>query len=596
MPEVGVPGGPEGPGQSRVRLVRRNEWEVLSPPQPGAWQPTRTVSLIIPAHNCQQLLDLTLAGLSRQTYPAELFEVVVVDDGSEPKLEVPPLAPEHTRVVRALDHSTGWGRANALHVGATVSEGEILHWLDADLVAYPEHLAAQVRWHHVSPDAVTLGYKRFVPDGPWPTPEQVAAGPVDELFTDDRSEPHDYVEDLINATGGLRHADHLVFRAHVGATAALARELYREAGALRTDLRLGEDSELGYRLAQAGAVFIPEPGARSWHLGPSNMMLDGDRLRRYNRPYLAELMPHPRWLRGTAGRSWQVPLVTAVVTADGPLEVVRDCVDRLLASDEHDLMVLLVADWAGLDDGRRRVLDDPLLDRRLLAATYRSEPRVRLVGSTPESAFPSPYLLAVPHHLGVGPETVRRMVEELDAHRLGLLRLVPPGDGAGAAVPVLELWRTAAVSRARRHQQPGQSVAEVVDAVWGGRWAHGAEFGLVDLNPSDPAAGAAVALTGSGSGRGVRLALAGSGGRAGGGDPARPRAGWSGRGALDPAPEPVPVAGLRSWLRATGYVGRLAISRAWHHLTPSPRSFPRSYPRSSPRSSPRRSLRRSRSN
>lgn len=541
MPEV--PGAAGAPAEPRIRLVRRNEWQALSPPQPHAWQPTRTVSLIIPARNCQPLLDVALAGLSRQTYPAELFEVIVVDDGSEPKLELPPVAPEHTRVVRASDHSTGWGRANALHVGALVSEGEILHWLDADLVPFPEHVAAQVRWHHVCPEVVTLGYKRFVPEGPWPTASDVVSGPVEDLFAADRTEPHAYVEELIEATDGLREADHLVFRAHVGATAALRRELYHDAGGLRADLRLGEDSELGYRLAQAGAVFIPEPGARSWHLGPSNMMLDGDRLRRYNRPYLADLMPHPRWLRGTAARGWGVPLVTAVVIADGPLEVVRECVDRLLASDEHDLRVLLVADWT-LDDRRRRVLDDPLLDRRLLAATYRSDPRVRLVESTPESAFPSPYLLAVPHHLAVGPDTVRRMVEELDTHRLGLLRLVPPGDGTGAAVPVLELWRTAALSRARRHRQAGESVAELVDVVWGSRWADGAEFGLIDLTrlEGQPVGGGSAAGVAGLSGAGASGSAAGSGAA------------------------PVPVAGLHSWLRATGYVGRLAMRRAWHLL------------------------------
>jgi hypothetical protein len=308
-------------------------------------------------------------------------------------------------------------------------------------------------------------------------------------------------------------------------------------------------------------VFIPEPGARSWHLGPSNMMLDGDRLRRYNRPYLAELMPHPRWLRGsagqaTAGRGWQVPLVTAVVIADGPLEVVSDCVDRLLASDEHDLRVQLVGDWEGLDDRRRRVLDDPWLDRRLLAATYRSDPRVSLVESTPETAFPSPYLLAVPHHVGVRRDTVRRMVEELDAYRLGLLRLVP-GE-TGAAVPVVELWRTAAVSRAFRHREAGESVAELVDTVWGGRWADGAEFGLVDLTA--PAGGQAA-----------------DGRRAAGGDLGRDGRGPSGAGSprahgVAPAPPPVPVAGLRSWLRATGYVGRLAARRAWQRFTSSARS------------------------
>jgi glycosyltransferase involved in cell wall biosynthesis len=520
--------------EASVPWVVRNDWRVLAPPPLGDWYPTRPVSVIIPAYNCQECLDLALAGLTRQTYPGELLEVVVVDDGSEPKLELPELAPANARIVRAPDHSTGWGRANALHVGASVSEGEILQWLDADLVPFPEHVEAQARWHDVAPDAVTLGYKRFVRSS-WVTPGEVAdpARSLETLFPPEATEPHDYVEELIDATDQLCAADHLAFRAHVGATAALRRELYLTAGGVEPTLRLGEDSELGYRLAQAGAVFVPEPRSRSWHLGPSHAMTVGERQRRYNRPFLADRMPHPRWLRGSTRRSWAVPLVTAVVEvgADDPLELVRACVDRLLASDEPDLRVRLVGDWDGLPDGRpagrRPVLADPLLDRRLIAATYRSEPRVALVEAAPESAFPSPYLLRVPVQLGVAPGTVRRLVAEADAWRAGLLRLLPLRTGAGPVPPAVELWRTAAVSRALRRRRAGEPLAELVAMLWGARWISGAEFGVVDLSRLPP------------------------------------------EGALPAAarPAPVPVAGLRSLLRATGYVGRLAAARVRRRLT-----------------------------
>src|SRR5690554_2388452 len=170
--------------------VRRNDWGALSPPPVGGWRPTKTISVIIPAYNCQPHLDLALAALSRQTYPSELLEVVVADDGSDPKLELPEHAPANCRLVRVPGYSNGWGRANALHVGVDHSTGEIIHWLDADLIPFPEHVEAQARWHHLVPDAVTLGYKRFVPDG-WTTPAEVLAGcdtgTIDRLFLPDRT-------------------------------------------------------------------------------------------------------------------------------------------------------------------------------------------------------------------------------------------------------------------------------------------------------------------------------------------------------------------------------------------------------------------------
>ncbi|WP_326561287.1 glycosyltransferase [Micromonospora sp. NBC_01796] len=466
----------------------RNDWSPLKPGEIGEWQPTRSVSVVIPAYNCQESLNLTLASLSHQTYPDHLLEVVVADDGSEPPIELPKIRPTNCRIVRVPEHSTGWGRSNALHVGAINSEGEILHWLDADMVVFPEHVEAQVRWHHVSEEAVTLGYKRFVASD-FPTPEEVSeravAGTLDKLYRIQDTEPHDYVEKLINDTDQLRGGDHLNFRAHVGATAALTRTLYLAAGGLNTELRLGEDTEFGYRLTQLGAVFIPEPRAGSWHMGATHMMTKGDALRRYNHPYLAELMPHPRYLRPAANRSWAVPLITAVVQAEGSFELVRACVDRLLAGDQTDLRVKLVADWDAIDDNRRSVLADPLLDRRLLQVTYRSESRVELVRQAPETVFPSPFLLNVPPHLGVDVNTVRRMVAEADEWQAGLVRLLPTG--ATSPAEALALWRTSALSRAQRVRRPGEQLDKVVAEVAGERWVSGDEFGVVNLALLSPA-------------------------------------------------------------------------------------------------------------
>ena len=40
------------------------------------------ISVIIPVYNQKQQLLTTLAKFDEQTYPKELFEVIVVDDGS----------------------------------------------------------------------------------------------------------------------------------------------------------------------------------------------------------------------------------------------------------------------------------------------------------------------------------------------------------------------------------------------------------------------------------------------------------------------------------------------------------------------------------
>jgi len=492
-----------------IRVIR-NDWSAVAVPELGAWTPTSTVSVVVPAYQCQASLDLVLAALAGQTYPAELLDVVVVDDGSQPRLRLSERRPANTTLIWAPDRTDGWGIASACDIGFRASTGEIVLRLDADMVVYPEHVEAHARWHHAIPYAVTLGYKRFVDRAEWPAPAELVARGVPGLF--DEGEPHQYVEELIERTDQLRAADHTVFRAHVGATVAVRRELYEVAGGYDPVLRRGSDTEFGYRLTQAGAVFVPEPAAKSWHLGASNMMRDQERIQRYSRPFLADRMPHPRWLRRAGGTGWSVPLATVAMEVDGqPLEVVRTAVDAILRGAERDVRVLLVGGWDKVTDERQPVLADPVLDLRLVAASYQSDPRVRLVDRVPESVFPSPYLLRVPATAALTRTAIPTLIAEADRAGTGLIRVDLPSGGT------VELWRTAALGRARWTRRDGESLADAVAAAYG-----------VRAMSTDDSGGFVSA---------VPLA------------------------ALDGGPATIEVGGLRSWARATVLVARLTVRR-----------------------------------
>jgi glycosyltransferase involved in cell wall biosynthesis len=527
---------------SPVPRVVRNDWSSVAVPNLASWRPSLTVSVIIPAFGRQETLDLTLASLSHQTYPSDLLEVIVVDDGSDPPLQLPTVRPQRTTPLRV---SEGWGKANALRIGVAHSTGEILHLLDADMVVFPEHVAALARWHHALPYAVTLGYKRFVDparDGPWPSPDEVAEawskGAADGLFGGSPGEPHGYQERYIAQTDQLRSADHLTFRIHVGATVALRRELYDAAGGPDPQLRFGNDTEFGYRLAQAGAVFVPEPLARSWHLGPTHVMREPDEIARYRLAFLADLVPYPRHWRKVGGTAWTVPLVElAVAVRDEPLERVRAAVDSALKGTERDVRVNLVGPWDRLEPTRVPALTDPQLELRLIDATYRGEPRVRLVTQPPESAFPSPYLLELPAGYGLAPDAVRRLIEHADHYQVGVVRVSSPGVGnseaAGGRGKDLLLWRTAALGRARWVRGADESLLDAVASVHGRRDAAADEIGVVDLTAFEPRELAAGIANLPGPGRR--------------------------RGRL--VPSTVEVEGVRSLARAAVVVARLGVRR-----------------------------------
>ena len=474
--------------------VRGNDWSVLTPAPLESWTPTRCTTVVVPAYSCQATLDLTLASLAAQTHASSLLEVVVVDDGSTPPLRLPELRPEHTRLVRAP--ATGWGRAHACHTGALVAEGEVLHWLDADMVVFAEHVAAQARWHDLADHVVTLGYKRFV-EPVHMTPRQVhdavAAGRAGELYDIASSAPHDWVEKVIDDTDGLRSAGALAFRVHVGATGTVSRDLYLACGGMDTSLKLGEDSELGYRLAQAGAVFVPEPEARSWHLGPSTVMRTVTTVSRYNTPFITDRMPVPRFRRrNETGRLWSVPLVDVVVDVGGAdYEAVKATVDSVLASTVPDLTVSLLHEWASLDDARRSPLRDPDLDRRLVAATYAGDPRVRLVERPPPTSFPAPYRLRLPVGWLLGKATLEQLLKDCDERRLALSLAALPGISPDEAV--LRLERTASVSRALRllavrevDECDQEDLDDLLDQVGGQRWFDASEFGVHPLTAGAP--------------------------------------------------------------------------------------------------------------
>ena len=516
------------PDQPRVR---GNDWPGLTPATLGDWTPTLSVSVVIPAYGAQRTLPYTLAALALQTYPEDLLEVVVVDDGTEPPLELPERRPANTRVVRT---SESWGRAHACHTGALAASGQVVHWLDADMLPHRDEVEAQLRWHHLVDHAVVLGHKLFVDvadeAGGLPdldaTLTEVAEGRARELFGDRWTSEHDWVVEQIAKTAGLTANPTRSYLVHTGASASVRRDLYDAAGGMNPLLKLGEDVELGYRLAQQGAVFVPDDDARSWHLGRTTLMQQQDEVNRYNRPFVTDRVPDLRHWR-TKGRSYSVPWVTAVVDArDHTLEEVRHSVDALLTASFHDLDVVLVGPWSRLGDSRRSPLGDPDRELRLVQAEYVGEGRVRFEEDVPTSAFPAPYLLRLPAGWAPATETVARLAREMMKLDRGLSSVLL-ADGQ-----VARLERTSAVTRAAKVVAAGEELDDAVDAVSGTWWFNGAEEGF--SWHEDPEAEAAPTEKGA---RQVRPA-AGRGG--------------ADRGALattQEKPEPAPEPGKKRSLR-----------------------------------------------
>jgi GT2 family glycosyltransferase len=372
-------------------VVHGNDWRTLDRPEIGSWRPTQRVTVVVPCYNGQEPLALTFAALARQTYPMDLLEVVVADDGSDPPITVPPGASFEARVV--AQGRAGFGLARARNSGAAAATGSILVFLDCDMVPEPDHIEAHARWHHVDDRILTLGFRNHV-DFAGITPQDVAAArSIDDLMGGRKVTSPQWIEFHMSRTKDLTSADTDLFRIVTGGNLGISKVFYDDLGGSDESFTQwgAEDTELGYRAFNAGGVLVPERRALAWHQGEGAAGPDPDEQRSQveQRHKLSHLIAEKGFRRSVAGRSFTVPLVTAAVDATGcSYDEVLERVENLLASGYYDLVVGISVHDGHPEavrirrefgsDPRVVLTDDLLVDVPHAAVRLKVPPRVRL--------------------------------------------------------------------------------------------------------------------------------------------------------------------------------------------------------------------------
>ena len=107
------------------------------------------VSVITPAHNAAGLLPRTLGALRNSDLPREKWELIVVDDGSSDDTSL--IAARYADTVVTLPGKAS-GPAYARNRGFEVTRGDIVIFIDADCVVYPDTLSQFVELFASDPD------------------------------------------------------------------------------------------------------------------------------------------------------------------------------------------------------------------------------------------------------------------------------------------------------------------------------------------------------------------------------------------------------------------------------------------------------------
>jgi glycosyltransferase involved in cell wall biosynthesis len=99
-----------------------------------------TISVIIPTYNRSDALLRTLESLKQQTIPMDQFMVIVVDDGSTDNTQ--SIAGQQFPFTLQYLQQKNQGATAARNYGATISQSEILVFIDDDITISPQTLEA----------------------------------------------------------------------------------------------------------------------------------------------------------------------------------------------------------------------------------------------------------------------------------------------------------------------------------------------------------------------------------------------------------------------------------------------------------------------
>lgn len=324
-----------------------NDYRGVRSVDPG---PMPTVSVVIPVYNRPDLLERTLAGLAAQTYPEELLSIIVADDGSNVPIE-PIVDAADERVSYASQERRGYGAGRARNLGARTADGEVLVFIDADCVPHPDLVARHAEWHRYASNLAVVGARPHI-DTSTVSVDEFASGEVDwpnllaTATADETSATRDWRTLFYRRTSDLRTGDE-IFRSLVSSNFSVRTDRFHDVGGFDEsfDRWGGEDTELGWRLFNDAAVFIPDGEAIVAHQTQQDEG-DGDwrdAARHLNDAIIRRKIPHAFYRKPSPGVIFDVPRVSWIV-----IDPIDDRIDDLLVQLRRqvadDAEIIIVGD------------------------------------------------------------------------------------------------------------------------------------------------------------------------------------------------------------------------------------------------------------
>ena len=300
------------------------------------------ISILLPCHQAEPFLEECIASLEAQTEPR--FEVLVLDDASTDGTgDILTAWAERDARIRVFEPD-GLGLISALRRLAPKARASYLARMDADDIARPERLAAQIALLRAHPDVAACGTGvRY-----FPAPARGSGYARYERWINSLTDPRAIARDLL-VECPIAHP-----------TLMVRRTLFDLVGGYR-EVDGPEDYDLILRFAEAGYALANVPDVlHEWRLGNHRLSERSPRyhaeaFRRLKIAFLRRhVVSHDRplviWGAGKVGkafaRSW-------VASADASISAFVDLNPRKIGQSIHGAPVIepkdLVVDGEGSD-------------------------------------------------------------------------------------------------------------------------------------------------------------------------------------------------------------------------------------------------------
>lgn len=202
------------------------------------------ISVVIPAFNAGQTISQTIEALERQTYPRELFEIIVVDDGSTDNT---------AEIIRQYNvkciYQEKSGPAKARNTGWRQARSEFIYFTDADCIPQSTWIAELA--DDYSTDKIgAVGGSYGIAN---------SRSLVADCIYQEIIERHNKMEKYVRALGSYN--------------LSVRRNVLEEVGGFNEEYKMAsaEDNDLSYKILKKGYLLFFDNNAKVAHYHPQSL-------------------------------------------------------------------------------------------------------------------------------------------------------------------------------------------------------------------------------------------------------------------------------------------------------------------------------------